>query len=184
MARGRDGFPYVERAMAVEAARREVARAARNVTQRNVAGDPATEACLDAVRRFHEALRLAYPPGFWDDVERLTAGDPAGLESAIRFLEADPMFFRSGYVKADLTRLAKRVPHDADQRRRLEAVILSIVDRRDGREFRHYCRLARRIAGGPLRGELEARLKAGDPAVRRRARWVLEAIGEPAPEPG
>ena len=180
----RDGFPYVERALAVEAARREVDRTFRNVTRRHDEADPATAAWLAAVRRFHAALALAYPAAFWEDVERLAAGDPAGLDSAIGFLEADPIFFRSGYVKADLTRYAKRVPHDEDQRRRLEAVILSVVDRRDGREFRHYCRLARRIAGWHLRGELEARLKAGDPAVRRRARWALEAIGEPDPEPG
>ncbi len=178
----RDGFPYVERALAVEAARREVDRTFRNVTRRHDEADPATAAWLEAVRRFHAALATAYPAAFWEDVERLAAGDPAGLDSAIGFLEADPMFFRSGYLKASLTRYAKRVPHDGDQRRRLEAVILSIVDRRDGREFRHYCRLARRIAGGHLRGELEARLKASDPAVRRRARWVLEAIGEPGPE--
>ena len=47
----------------------------------------------------------AGPAGFWEDLGRLQAGDPAGLEPAIRYLERDPLGFRSGYVTADLTPL-------------------------------------------------------------------------------
>jgi hypothetical protein len=181
MTKRRDDFPYSDRAAAVEAARREADRTFRLMTKRQDDSDLATLAWQAALGRFHAALASAYPTAFWDDVERLATGDAAGLESAIGFLEADPVFFRSGYVKADLIRHVKRQPLDEHQRRRLEAVILSVVDRRDGREFRHYCRLTRRIAGDSLRAGLNQRLGAADPGVRRRAGWVLDAMGEPGP---
>lgn|SRR5215831_8198277 len=170
-------FPYEERAADVAAAQRAVEWAFRAVTRRNDREHPATVAWLAAVERLRAAIDAAYPPGFWADYDRLRDRNPAGLESAIDFLEADPWFFRSGYIKARLTRLINRLSLTAEQVDRLRSVVLNIVDRRDGQEFRAYCRLARHVDGADLRHHLRDRLAHADSGVRRRAGWVLDALG-------
>jgi len=172
-----DPFPYAERAAAVEAARKTVDETVRRVTRRHDPADPATATWEAAVARFHAAVAVAYPPDFETIFSRLREGDPSSIESAIGFLEADPWFFRSGYVKAKLVKLIKRLPLKPEQVRRLQAVIVNVVDGRDRREFRDYCRLARYIDGLELRQSLETRLTCSDEGARRRAAWVLVALG-------
>jgi hypothetical protein len=65
---------------------------------------------------------------------------------AVRFLEADPRFFRSGYIKADLIRHVRKAQLSNDQRIRLRRVILIRIQGQDAREFRSYCHLARAVA--------------------------------------
>ncbi len=96
---------------------------------------------------------------------------------AIEFLNADPWFFRSGYVKAKLIRMLTRLPLTTEQLDRLRSVVLNVVDRRGGQEFRAYCRLARRVDAPDLRANLQLRLSHSDKGVRRRAGWVLDALG-------
>jgi hypothetical protein len=118
----------------------------------------------------------AGPPGFWEDLDRLQAGDPAALEPAIRYLERDPTRFRSGYVKEDLIRYINRVSLGAGEAARLREVVLLTVDRPDRREFRRYTRLARRVDAPELREALAERLQSSDRGIRRRAKWILDAL--------
>ena len=53
-----------------------------------------------------------------------------------------------------------------------------MVDNRDERDFREYCRLARKLDAPELREQLTQRVGQGDLDVRRRARWVLEALAQ------
>lgn len=133
---------------------------------------------LEARERYWQAIGRAYPSSFLRSQDQLRAGNPSGLEDAIHFLEADPIFDGTGWRKEYLIRLIRDVEVNEDCARRLRAVILGIVDRRDGREFRAYCRLARKVDAPELRGQLEQRLTHAAPAVRRRARWVLEALAQ------
>ena len=55
-------------------------------------------------------------------------------------------------------------------------VVLAAVDKCDRREFRSYCRLARTVDSPDLRQVLSDRLGDPDCGVRRRARWVLNAL--------
>lgn len=174
--RSKTEFDYAGRAAAVEAARLAVKRAFDDIHDRRNPRDPGREAWAAAVRRFWAAVEVAYPPVFWDDVDRLRADDWSGLESAVRFLEADPYFFRSGYVKARLITLVNRAPLSKSEVDRLRAVVLAAVDGRDREEFRRFCRLAVRVDGEPLRSGLRSRAAAGESGVRRRARWVLDAL--------
>lgn len=121
---------------------------------------------------FHHVWAEAFPKDFWADQNRLKAGNPKGLENAIQFLECDPMFFRSGYIKADLAKYIRRVPISDRDAERLEQVILKVLDSRDCREFREYCRLARKLNSERLWTEIDSRLLSDDPAIRRRAKWI------------
>ena len=95
---------------------------------------------------------------------------------AIEFLEADPWFFRSGYIKANLARFLKRVTLSNQNVRRLEKVLLKIVDERHTQEFRDYCRLARVVATPALTEALKERLTEETLDRRLRASWMLFAI--------
>lgn len=130
----------------------------------------------ELVERFYNAVEAAYPPGFWQYYERLKNGDARGVEMAIEFLEADPWFFRSGYIKANLARFLKHVPLSKQQVRRLEKVLLKIVDERNTQEFRNYCRLARIVATPALIEALKERLTDERDHRRLRATWMLFAI--------
>jgi hypothetical protein len=129
--------------------------------------------CIDA---FNKCLSEAYPRGFWDDFELLRNGDSSGLESAISFLEADPFFFRSGYVKADLLRLVCRFELSEQQKLRLQRVVINAVMLRDRREFRQFANLGRQVQSKNFAESLTQLLQHDDPAVRRRAQWVLESL--------
>jgi hypothetical protein len=65
------------------------------------------------------------------------------------------------------------------QAARLRTVVLSVVDRRDDRDFRAFCRLARKADAPELHDQLRQRLKSADADIRRRARWMLDALEQP-----
>jgi hypothetical protein len=125
---------------------------------------------------FHRSWNEAFPPNFWQDFEQLKNGYREGLSTGLKFLEADPWFFRSGYVKADLLRYVKKIEFTENETSRIERILLKVVDTRDAREFRDYCQLARVVKTEFLRSELEKRLVHSDQDICRRAKWMLRAL--------
>ncbi len=131
-----------------------------------------------ACRHSHEAHdRLAFPGGLARGMRLLAEGNPATIEESIRFLEADPWFFRSGYIKAEIIRRLRRAPLSPAQVGRLQQVILARVAGRDTREFRWYCRLARVVSDPDFRREVERLSHSPADPIARRARWVAAQIG-------
>lgn len=112
----------------------------------------------------------------------IRGGDVEQLETIIRFLENDPWSHGSGYLKEKVITAIKPWMLSVDGAKRLQAVCLSIVDKRDGREFRAFCNLARKVNSSALREELTRRLTNFDPNIRRRARWMLDALDPPRNE--
>ncbi len=119
-----------------------------------------------------------YDWDFWRDMELLKGGDQSHMEQAITFLEADPWFHGSGYAKEDIVPALNRLPLPSGFATRLVSVVLNMVDRRNGREFRAYKQLACKVDNPELREQLARRVDEGDFDVRRRARWVLEALAQ------
>ena len=171
-------FDYASRA---EIARRAqgIVREASTISRARPGDIRAREVHCQALELFHKAVTGAYPKGFSEAYERLKAGDSTGLATAVKFLEADPWFVGSGYTKADLIRYISHIELPRDIAERLRRVVVAVVDRRDRREYRQYCRLARKVDSPELREELSLRLQHDDPAVRRRARWALDACEKP-----
>jgi hypothetical protein len=90
----------------------------------------------DACRRFHaEYASLAFPGGLARAFSQLEAGDPTAIAMAVRFLEADLYFFRSGYHKEDFIKHLCKNPLSEDQKKRLREVILARIRGRDPRNF-------------------------------------------------
>src|SRR4051794_17207085 len=62
-----------------------------------------------ACAEFHARYdALAFPGGLRDGLRRLKELDAGAVEAAIQFLEEDPWFYRSGYVKEEI---AGRLKH-------------------------------------------------------------------------
>ena len=108
----------------------------------------------------------------WLDGRSTAWAAPAFADQAVAFLEADPMFPGSGYLKETLLRRLGQVPLDADAVARLREVLADAVRRRGGREFRRYCGLAARLADGGFVERLRPALASPDPATRSRARMM------------
>lgn len=98
------------------------------------------------------------------------------LEFVVCFLEVDPWFYRSGYLKEAFLARLKRSDLDEPTRERLRRVLLDAVDRRGSREFKFYCRLAAVIADEDLVSALEPAIGSSDGAVAHRARRMLRTI--------
>lgn len=98
------------------------------------------------------------------------------VEAVIRYLENDPWAFRSGYFKADLIKLLRRLTLTMAQQERVRKIVLAVVDGRDRREFRHYCRLAQKVDSPELRAELARRLDSQSEVIRRHARWMFDYL--------
>lgn len=143
----------------------------RSLSQVNAA------AWKQACEVFHSNYdRLAFPGGLTRAYDLLKKPDEAIIEAAIAFLEADPYFFRSGYVKADLVRAVSKFPLAPKQQARLQQVILDRVRGPTRREFRKYCNLAPYVTAPGFEHELGELANAADPVTARNATWVLEAV--------
>ena len=143
----------------------------RSVSQANA------NAWRQACAAFHSNYdRLAFPGGLTRAYDLLEKPDAAIIEAAIAFLEADPYFFRSGYVKADLVRAVSKFPLDQRQQARLQQVIIGRIKGPTRREFRRYCNLAPHVSTSAFEQEIAELANAPDPVTARNAAWVLEAL--------
>jgi hypothetical protein len=126
---------------------------------------------------FHETQRAVFTDDFLAAYAALRESDPSGLGYCIRFLEADPWCFRSGYMKSQLIGAISRFDLDEAMRSRLAVVVLAVVDDpRPRREIRRYGTLAHAAMSPDLRTGLEQRAMAADPQVRFNARQVLDRL--------
>ncbi len=94
------------------------------------------QACAEFHSRFDE---LSFPGGL-GVFERVRENDPIALEAAIQFLLADPMHFRSGYLKEHLWRWLPHCNLSKSARNRLESAALKYLSRRISREFWCMCK--------------------------------------------
>ena len=103
--------------------------------------------------------------------------DQETIEFVISFLELDPRFFRSGYIKEAMLPKIGRAELTSKQLKRLRVVLLDAIDRCGGREFRQYCRLAAHIYDDNLVSELRRVSSAGD-AQGSRSKMMLRYVEE------
>jgi hypothetical protein len=95
-----------------------------------------------ACQEWHETpMRCFY---LWDIEARgqMRRGERGALEDALLFLEVDPWFFRSGYLKERVLRHIKGAPLSERDAERLRKVVEMVARGRNRRELRDYWRLA------------------------------------------
>jgi hypothetical protein len=170
-------FGYSKRGRAVNDAQAELHAAFKEVVNRNDSGDPGTRRWLSAIETFRAARSRVYP----DTLRQVDQGAKRAseIDTAVMldFLEADPVFYRSGYMKEKLLTELKRRKLDQHEVERLQAIIISVVQKHDHRrEFLRYCRAAANVADDRFRIELRTLERSDDPHVSQRANWVLAGL--------
>jgi hypothetical protein len=174
-------FGYSERARPVNEAQAEIHAAFKEVVNRNDDSDPRTQRWLHAIEAFHAAYARVYPQDLRLLEQGALAASDVDTSIILDFLEADPVFFRSGYMKETLLGELKRRTLDRREVERLQGIILSVIRKPDRREFRRYCRVATAVDDEDFR-EKHRDLEAADDAdVRRRAAWVSDALSANEP---
>ncbi len=132
---------------------------------------------IEACRSFHASFDpLAFPGGLDRELMLLKTGDQEAVEMAIRFLEANPWFFRSGYIKEELLRRLCHADLANTQKDRLRVVISARIDHGAGREFRRYGQLARTLYTQPFHEAVHQRSESADGQVASRAGLVLQIM--------
>ena len=139
-----------------------------------------------AMQADSQHYRLRYQPGvehvgiyrifsIWPDrLKEIVEVDGEWRENGVRFLEANPRYFRSGYDKAQLLRHLKRAKLSVEHKKRLGKILLAAVQSNHGVEFRQYCQLAARVVSTEVMTALMRLAKSDDAATSRRARWMLD----------
>jgi hypothetical protein len=140
-------------------------------------GSQQMAAWQEASRSFFAAYdQLAFPGGLNRQFELLRTGDPSAVEMAVRFLEANPWYFRSGYHKADILKLLQKQPLSDDHCAQLRWVILERVRGRPVREMRAYGRLAIKISTPEFEAELTNLGQNANREAVRHAQLVLQYL--------
>lgn len=170
-------FGYSKRGHDVDEAQAEVHAAFKEVRDRNDTSDPRTRRWLDAIATFRAAYARVYPDALKEVDDGQRRASDLDTADMLDFLEADPIFFRSGYMKQKLLTELKRRKLDQHQARRLQTIILSVVQKNDyRREFLRYCRAAANVDDERFRSELITLEQSDEPHVSQRSNWVLAAL--------
>jgi len=170
-------FGYSKRGRDVNEAQAEVHAAFKEVKDRNDTSDPRTRRWRDAIESFRAACARVYPDALRQVDEGAKHASEIDTADMLDFLEADPIFFRSGYMKQKLLTELKRRTLDQHEVERLQAIILSVVQKNDHRrEFLRYCRAAANVDDEWFRNELSVLERSDESHVSQRANWVLAAL--------
>jgi hypothetical protein len=170
-------FGYSERGRDVNEAQAEVHAAFKEVVNRNDSSDPRTRRWLSAIEAFRAAYGRVYPETLRQVDKGAKRASEIDTSDMLDFLEADPIFDRSGYMKEKVLTVLKRRKLDQHEVERLQAIILSVVQKNDHRrEFLRYCRAAANVDDERFRAELSALERSDHPHVSQRANWVLAGL--------
>ncbi len=174
---GMRDFGYSKRGRALNEAQAEVRAAVKDVVNRDDRSDPRTRRWLSAIEAFQAASARVYPEQLQEVAKGERRASEVDTDAVLDFLEADPQFDRSGYMKEKLLTELKRRKLDQHENKRLQAIIVSVLKKNDRRrEFIRYCRAAASVEDEQFRAELKALEESDDLDVSQRANWVLAAL--------
>jgi hypothetical protein len=132
----------------------------------------------EAAQKFQESYdRLAFPGGLNRQLELLKKHDANAIDAALVYLQVNPYYFRSGYIKQQLAHLLKKAPLTKTHKERLLQILLDAVQEKPRREFIEYCRLARVLADAPFIQKLEQLAHTLDnPTIQHQAQKMLAIV--------
>ena len=112
-----------------------------------------------------------------DFLSALASGDADAKESAIRFLEFDPYYYRSGYIKSKLLVRLKNIKLSASEVKRLQKVICNaIVSQPPKCEFKYYARLLKNVGTPEFRAKLQNLSVPDLPYLKARLECCLQEV--------
>jgi hypothetical protein len=97
-------------------------------------------------QRSRMARERLYSPAWEANVTALQQGDATAVDASMDFLDADPICFRSGYVKERLCRFLSRIDLTEVQRTRLIPIVTKALgSQRPVREQKQWRQLAHAV---------------------------------------
>jgi hypothetical protein len=144
-------------------------------------GSKAMQAWHDATEAWH--ARTNPIDRLWEDdfLAALRASHHPSIEDAILYLEVDPWYFRSGYLKERLIRGLKSANLSAKDRRRLWNVVWNVASGKNRREFRNFCSLATIVADDDLLRLLENVSPERDLSAKGKFSYLLAHLRKHPP---
>ena len=136
----------------------------------------ATKTWVDACMTFH---RATLPTDYlWLDETRtrIKNGDREAIEDALLFLEVDPWYFRSGYLKERLIRSLKQAPLTEQDKERIRQIVISVARGKNRREFRNFCSLASKVSNQEFEQFIEQEAKEHDRESCGKFSYLLRYI--------
>ncbi|GLQ94194.1 hypothetical protein [Dyella acidisoli] len=133
------------------------------------------EVWSSACEEFHRCFPMLFFP---DGPERWAAflnGDSSEINTVITFLEVDPWFFRSGYMKQTIWDKLKKLVLTSKDERRLEAVAARYLHKRAQREFWHMARYMRTRGSEAFWEAMEALASRHTDELGLKASWLVLA---------
>jgi hypothetical protein len=127
----------------------------------------------DLCEEFHRRYDELYFPGGSAALRKVREQDPSAVESAVRFLLADPYHFRSGYVKEYLWRWLVHIQLTSCQRTKLEQAALKYVERKVSREFWSMAKAMHRLGRPEFWMLVGSRVNSAKEPERSRALLLL-----------
>ena len=139
--------------------------------QKNRAGWDGWKAATHAFHTYEHPLFELWRP---ETLNAIRAGGRNEIEAALAFLEADPYFFGSGYLKEKVLHALKRAPWNRSDETQLKIIILRALEGRYKREFAFYARLIPRLRTSQFEAALRA--VAGRARCPNHERLVSNAL--------
>ena len=137
----------------------------------------------NSVRAWKEFSGFGYPETkfyFFENqtfLAALSAGDAEAKESAIKYLEFDPYYYRSGYIKSKLLVRLKNIKLSASEVKRLQKVICNaIVSQQPKCEFKYYARLLKNVGTPEFRAKLQNLSVPDLPYLKARLECCLQEV--------
>ena len=136
-----------------------------------------------AVRDWKEFSGFGYPEMkfyFFENqtfLAALSAGDAEAKESAIKYLEFDPYYYRSGYIKSKLLVRLKQLKLNASEIKRLQKVVCNaILSLLPKSEFKYYAGLLKNIGTPEFRAKLQNLSVPDLPYLKARLECCLQEV--------
>lgn len=137
---------------------------------------PAWNHWREEAARFHDLqqdVAALIPPA-----RAVSGGDPAAVEAAVTFIEADPWFIRSGYIKRRLMEGLSRASGVtlAPYRERLATTLLALPSGRGRPELGTARKLVPFADSARFRGGLRSLIRNGRPAEQSRSLYLYTQL--------
>ena len=104
------------------------------------------------------------------------SADEDARKLVFAFLNVDPIYFRSGYLKQHLFRKLKSVTLTEEEQEIIANLVLRRIDQNALREFRELCRLIPNVGTEALRSGIIERLNSKDQGIRHRAEFAARYL--------
>ena len=112
-----------------------------------------------------------------DFLAELSAGDAEARKTAVKFLEFDPYYYRSGYIKSKLLVRLKNIRLSDSEAERLRQVVCNaIVSRQPKSEFKYYARLLKNIGTPEFYQRLQNLSVPENSYIKARLKCCLQPV--------